>query len=231
MISSKIFISLFFNFLAAAFISGCSTSTIYLNDYNLKEHNTEKVRTSLEREGYKVKVISVRPPNTFDTSTVVSGSKAIIKDSFDQFMPILNDLGYDDIEVAYIETGNHWYRDGNIGLYLVDKGYRRKPRDKIAGKYIAESCASMKSLTLYSDSKFSIEYTNSGQLTGVWKINEMPYVNLSKNSTGLNFYYKVEFETQTDFSGKVDIVSLHPLESESQIKDCVFAKGVRRSSM
>ena len=40
-----------------------------------------------------------------------------------------------------------------------------------------------------------------------------------------------EFETQTDFSGKVDIVSLHPLESESQIKDCVFAKGVRRSSM
>jgi len=39
MISSKIFISLFFNFLAVAFISSCSTSTIYLNDYNLKEHN------------------------------------------------------------------------------------------------------------------------------------------------------------------------------------------------
>ena len=73
--------------------------------------NTEKVRTSLEREGYKVKVISVRPPNTFNTSTIVSGSKSIIKGSFDQFMPILNDLGYDDIEVAYIETGSHWYRD------------------------------------------------------------------------------------------------------------------------
>ncbi|WP_348671211.1 hypothetical protein, partial [uncultured Idiomarina sp.] len=53
----------------------------------------------------------------------------------------------------------------------------------------------MKSLTLYSDSKFSIEYTNSGQLTGVWKINEMPYVNLSKNSTGPVFFNRVVQKT------------------------------------
>lgn len=215
---------------ALFFIAGCAVPIVYLNDYELEETSFEKVKTSLEENGFKVKRVSLKPPSNINESAIITGSKATVEQNYIQLMSILASLGYSNTGITFVESGNHWYRGDNIGVYLFDDGVREKPEREIIGEYTADNCDSMTSLILNTDGKFNITYTHGRELSGEWQIISMPYVNLWNKRTGLNFYYQVEIEEQSDFSGTVEVINLVPLDDQVQIRDCVFYRGVRQGS-
>ncbi|RUO59964.1 hypothetical protein [Pseudidiomarina marina] len=213
---------------ALFFIAGCAVPIVYLNDYELEESNFEKVKNALEEKGFKVNRVSLKPPSNIHESTIITGSKATVEQNYNQIMPILASLGYSNTDITFVESGNHWYRGDNIGVYLFDDGVGEKPEREIIGEYSSDNCESMKSLILKADGNFNVAYTFGGELSGEWQIISMPYVNLWNKRTGLNFYYQIEIEEQSDFSGKVDVITLVPLDDQSQIRDCIFYKGIRK---
>jgi|GEM_PF-1401320 len=211
------------------FISGCSAPIIYLNDYDLKKSNFEKVKTSLEESGFNVKPISIKPPSNIKDSTIITGPKPTVKHSFHRLVSLLEDLGYSNIRITSVESGNHWYRGNNIGLYLFDDGIRSSPESEVIGKYATDNCESMVSLILSAEGNFNITYADGNELLGEWLITSMPYLNLRNKRTGLNFYYQINVQEQSDLLGKVDVVTLFPLDDQYQIRDCIFYMGIRRA--
>ena len=208
-------------------LSGCASPKVFLNDYKLSESSVQQVQELLESEGFDVQIISVQPPSSIHSSTLLSGSTASFGPSVDRLVNVLDELGYDNINTIIVQQGNHWYRGDNVGLYLFDAEFARKSGRNVQGEYKAEDCESMATLTLTRDQAFIITFADSEPLTGNWAVESMPYVHLFGSTGYLNFYYQVEFEKQNDFSGEVDITRLHPLGNHRQIQDCVFVKGVR----
>lgn len=214
-------------FLILMMMSGCASQKIFLNDYKLNDSSVQQVQALLESEGFDVQVISVQPPSSIHSSTILSGSRAAFGPSVDSLVNALDELGYHNINTTIVQQGNHWYRGDNIGLYLFDADSADKPGRNIQGKYRAEDCESMATLTLTREQEFIITFADSEPLTGNWAVESMPYIHLFGNTGYLNFYYQVEFEKHKDFSGEVDITRLHPLGNHRQIQDCVFVQGVR----
>lgn len=210
------------------FIAGCSVPIVYLNDYDLKKSNFKKVKTSLEENGFNVKPISIKPPSNIKESTIIMGPKPTVEQSFHRLVSLLEHLGYSNIGITPVESGNHWYRGDNIGLYLFDDGIRARPVSEIIGEYATDNCESMVSLILSAEGNFNIAYADGNELLGEWLITSMPYLNLRNKRTGLNFYYQINVQEQSDFLGKVDVVTLLPLDDQYQIRDCTFYKGIRR---
>lgn len=236
--------------------AGCSSQTVFLNDYNLNDNSVQQVQSLLEHEGFEVQVISLAPPSSMQSSTLLSGSRAAFGPDVERLMTALAEQGYQDINARIVRSGNHWYRGDNFGLYLFDADLIEKPGRNLVGEYISDhsggqssdDCESIKSLTLTADQTFFITYTDDPSLTqrsdssgnnstrpareplaGQWSADNMPYIHLFGDEPYLNFYYQVEFETRYDFSGQVDVISLLPLGNASQIPHCVLAKGVRVS--
>lgn len=208
-------------------LAGCASQTVFLNDYELNESSVKQVQELLENEGFDVQVISLQLPASIDSSTLLSGSRATFGPSVDRLVKALDELGYQNVNTVIVQKGNHWYRGNNIGLYLFDAELTEKPGRNVQGEYKAEDCESMETLTLTKEQKFIITFSDSEPLKGNWAVESMPYINLFRSTPYLNFYYQVELEKQQDFSGEVDVISLHPLGKHAQIQDCVFVKGVR----
>ncbi|MBA3989376.1 MAG: hypothetical protein C0463_09695 [Idiomarina sp.] len=209
-------------------LSGCASQKVFLNDYKLNDASVEQVQALLEREGFDVQVISVQPPSSIHSSTILSGSSAAFGSSVDRLVNALDELGYHhNINTSIVQQGNHWYRGDNIGLYLFDADFIDKPGRNIHGDYSAEDCESMATLTLTRKQEFTITFEDNEPLTGSWAVESMPYLHLFGNTGYINFYYQIEFATQQDFLGEVNIMRLHPLGNHRQIQDCVFVQGVR----
>lgn len=220
-------VSLFVPFFILIMLSGCASQKVFLNDYKLNESSVQQVQELLESEGFDVQVISVQPPSSIHSSTLLSGSTASFGPSVDRLVNALDELGYHNINTTIVQQGNHWYRGDNVGLYLFDAEFTGKTGRNVQGEYKAEDCESMATLTLTRDQAFIITFEDSEPLTGNWAVESMPYIHLFSRAPRLNFYYQVEFEKQKGFSGEVDITKLHPLGNHRQIQDCVFVKWVR----
>ncbi|RUO25556.1 hypothetical protein CWE09_02140 [Aliidiomarina minuta] len=219
--------SFFLPFFILMTAAGCASQKVFLNDYKLNESSVEQVQELLESEGFDVQVISVQPPSSIDSSTLLSGSRAAFGPSVDSLVKALDELGYHNISTTIVQRGNHWYRGDNIGLYLFDADFTEKPGRDVQGEYTAEDCESMETLTLTREQEFIITFADSEPLAGNWAVESMPYIHLFSSTPRLNFYYQVEFERIKDFSWEVDIVRLHPLGNHVQIQDCVLVKGLR----
>lgn len=214
-------------FLILMMLSGCASQKVFLNDYKLNDSSVQQVQALLESEGFDVQVISVQPPSSIHSSTILSGSRAAFGPSVDRLVNALDELGYHNINTTIVQQGNHWYRGDNIGLYLFDADFADKPGHNVQGKYTAEDCDSMATLTLTRGREFIITFADNQPLTGNWEVESMPYLHLFGSTGYLNFYYRVEFDKQRDFSGEVAIIRLHPLGNHRQIQDCVFVQGFR----
>ncbi|RUO26578.1 hypothetical protein CWE09_07700 [Aliidiomarina minuta] len=214
-------------FFILVMLAGCASQKVFLNDHMLNEASVKQVQELLESEGFEVQVISLQPPASIDSSTLLSGSRATFGPSVDRLVKALDELGYQNINTVIVQKGNHWYRGNNIGLYLFDAELTGKPGRNVQGEYRAEDCESMETLTLTRDQEFIITFSDSELLEGNWAVESMPYIHLFSSTPRLNFYYQVEFDRKKDFSWEVDIVRLHPLGNNVYIQDCVFVKGVR----
>ncbi|RUO32355.1 hypothetical protein [Aliidiomarina soli] len=210
-------------------VSGCASPTVFLNDYKLNPSSVIEIQHELEKAGLEVTVISIPHPATMDASTIILGSAATLGREVDSVVSLLNGLGYESIGTSIIQRGNHWYRGGNMGLYLVDDRLVNGAVHSVIGTYQADNCELMQTLTLTNDYRFTLTYTDGETLQGQWAIDGMPYINLSKQSPYVNFYYQIESEVTHDFSGRVDITKLRPLESQNyrQIENCGFVQGLR----
>ncbi|MCL5051256.1 MAG: hypothetical protein M1473_12165 [Firmicutes bacterium] len=206
---------------------GCASQKVFVNDYKLNESSIQQIQELLEREGFDVQVISVQPPSSIHSWTILSGSSAAFGASVERLVSALDELGYHNINTAIVQQGNHWYRGDNIGLYLFDTDFVEKPGRKNTILYNAKLCEAMATLTLTRDHTFTITFADNEPLTGNWAIESMPYLHLFGNNRYINFYYQVEFDTQHDFSGEVEIIRLLPLGNHRQIQDCVFVQGIR----
>lgn len=208
-------------------LSGCASQKVFLNDYKLNETSVEQIQALLEREGFYVQVISVHPPSSIHSSTILSGSSAAFGPSVDRLVNALDELGYHNINTSIVQQGNHWYRGDNIGLYLFEADFVDRSGRNIHGDYSAEGCESMATLSLTREHEFTITFEDNEPLTGSWAVESMPYLHLFGNNGYINFYYQIEFDTQQDFSGEVNIIRLHPLGNHRQIQDCAFVQGGR----
>lgn len=214
-------------FLVLMMVSGCASQKVFLNDYTLNDSSVQQVQALLESEGFDVQVISVQPPSSIHSSTLLSGSRATFGPSLDKLINALDALGYHDINTRIVQQGNHWYRGDNVGLYLFDVDFAENPERNLQGVYSAEECESMATLTLTREQTFTITFANSESLIGNWAVDSMPYLHLFGNTGYLNFYYQIEFDTQQDFSGEVRITRLLPLGNHREVQNCVFVQGLR----
>ena len=130
-------------FLILITASGCASQKVFINDYKLNDSSVQQVQELLESEGFDVQVISVQPPSSIHSLTILSGSKAAFGPSVNRLVNALDELGYHNINTTIVQQGNHWYRGDNIGLYLVDADFADKPGRNVRGKYSAEDCESM----------------------------------------------------------------------------------------
>lgn len=213
----------FSSIIALLCLSACSSPTIYLNDYDLTQDNFRRVKTELEDHGYVVESVSVQPPDTITESTIITGPRPTVLDNFRGLYDILEKLGYPNMAIQAIESGNHWYRGDNIGLYLFDQGARTEHRRMVIGTYTSKACTSQLTMTLNESSTVEITSDEGLRITGNWSIQSMPYIHLTSDTTYLHYYFEIIVAESTRTSAAPGHIRLVPLEGQSKLLNCSFS--------
>ena len=200
-------------------MTGCATPTLYLNNYGLAPENVAKIQQRLEQEGHQVQVISAQPPNTIQSSTIVTGANATLTYRFNPLIKTLNGLGYPNVAVAYITSGNHWYRGDNIGLYLFDAGRHVTPEKQFTGAYTTTDCVANYQLKLSSLGSFVLTKEQQLVKRGTWQVTALPYLVFRYDSENIEDFLEASFE---DTDKATQLIHLSPVNSSWVFPDCVF---------
>lgn len=128
-----------FSFLIFVFscLSACSRlpvegsgETVYLYAAGIPDRERKEVVTLLEAEGYKVILPDQESPFAGKGHTIVYFPFAGVDAHLSRIVSVLNSNGYEVSKQYSKETGNHWYTEGNIGIYLdggpVETGAKEK---------------------------------------------------------------------------------------------------------
>ena len=107
---------------------GCSNTTVHLHVKNLPDAEQESIRADLEKRGFLVKMRDNEPPS--NNNLILYYPHRGIEDDLRAINDVLDVAGF-TAESSYLvhtdKLGKHEYSAGNIGLYLVPKGYQRNP--------------------------------------------------------------------------------------------------------
>lgn len=118
---------LFFSVLILALsgLSGCSSlfvddsaEVIYVYTSGMPDEERERVVALLEAQDYRIIIPDQESPFAGEGHTVVYFPFPGVEAHLSQIVSTLNNSGYGVSNQYRKETGNHWYTEGNIGVYI-----------------------------------------------------------------------------------------------------------------
>lgn len=95
-----------------------SAETVYLYASGVAQRERRDLVSLLEAEGYRVIQPEQKSPFAGEGHTIVYYPFPGVETHLSQIVSTLNRYGYGVSNQYSKETGNHWYTEGNIGIYL-----------------------------------------------------------------------------------------------------------------
>lgn len=224
-IRNAIFIFCFLTMIA------CSTTTIHLNKLYLNEEDTASIKVSLEKRGFNVEINTLAYPSDISSTTILYSPFVRDHTAVDKIENTLLSLGFNIHNIDALVTSNHWYTKDTVGLYIVPEGFdpNNDTRiENIAFTYKSENCETFTELNLLKNGTFIYKISSDIKVTGKWSISGYPYILLENAEPYLNFYYEIIKSQRSDKISKIDIIELHPVNSDRIITSCKLLYGIRK---
>ncbi|WP_286235665.1 DUF5004 domain-containing protein [Thalassotalea sediminis] len=217
------------------FLNGCSTTKVYLYKRYLSDEDVLLITQKLEALDYKVENNTLAFPDEIQKSTILYSPFVEGKDNLDDFISVINQLGWPDVDVQPLFKGNHWYSKNSIGLFLITEGMEQNDKvlsQDLVNQYMSDKCDLSAKLILNQDNTYQISYENdpnnkTEHKSGKWELTGYPYIQLTSSNGYWTFYFEIHKNIITDLIGKVELLELKPLSSHSVYPHCSFVYGVR----
>jgi hypothetical protein len=213
----------------------CSSTEVHLYTRYLSDTEIEKISLKLDESNFKVVTNTHSFPEEIQQSTLLYSPFIKGEKTLDVLINSLSDMGWAISNVEALVSGNHWYSQDSVGLFLLPEGVKQK--DKIANQdlandYESQNCDTLVNLRLNKDNTYQLSFTNKNKertdhLKGSWKIRSYPYIELTSFNERWWFYFEIEQKVESDKVSKVNIIELKPLDLYPFFPKCSFANGVR----
>jgi hypothetical protein len=213
----------------------CSSTEVHLYTRYLSDTEIEKISLKLDDSNFKVVTNTHSFPEEIQQSTLLYSPFIKGEKTLDVLISSLSDMGWAISNVEALVSGNHWYSQDSVGLFLLPEGVKQK--DKIANQdlandYESRNCDTLVNLRLNKDNTYLLYFTNKSKvrtdhLKGSWKIRSYPYIELTSFNERWWFYFEIEQKEESDKVSKVSIIELKPLDLYPFFPKCSFANGVR----
>jgi hypothetical protein len=213
----------------------CSSTEVHLYTRYLSDTEIEEISLKLGEAEFKVVTNTHSFPEEIKQSTLLYSPFIKGEKTLDVLIDSLSDMGWPISNVEALVSGNHWYSQDSVGLFLLPEGVKQK--DKIANQdlvndYEGRNCDTLVNLRLNKDNTYQLSFTNRNKertdhLKGSWKIRSYPYVELTSFNERWWFYFEIEQKVESDKISKVNIIELKPLDLYPFFPKCSFENGVR----
>ncbi|WP_085297712.1 hypothetical protein [Cognaticolwellia mytili] len=222
-------------FLISIFLSGCSTTKVYLYKRYLSDDDVLLITQKLEEMDYEVENNTLAFPDEIQNSTILYSPFIEGKGSLDHFISVIAKLGWSDADVQPLFKGNHWYSKNSIGLFLIPEGVEQSDKvlsQDLVNQYTSDKCDHSAKLRLNRDNTYQISYKNdpnnkTEHKMGKWELTGYPYIQLTSSNGDWTFYLEIHNNIITDLIGRVELLELKPLSSHHVYPSCNFVYGVR----
>jgi hypothetical protein len=213
----------------------CSSTKVHLYTRYLTDTEIKEISKELENADFDVIPNNLTFPDTVNESTLLYSPFIQGEDSLESITNTLTKLGWDIPSVESLVSGNHWFKQDSVGLFLLPEGI--KQNDKIASQdlvnvYKSRNCEVSVNIRLDSDNTYQIFFAKStdgrtDHLKGKWKVRSYPYLELTSSNERWWFYFEIQQKVETDKVSKIAVVELKPVDNYSFFPNCSFAYGVR----
>lgn len=221
--------------LICGFIFACSSTKVHLYSRYLSEQESAEITTAIEDQGFDVIANTLAFPDEIQQSTILYSPFVQKENGVDILIVILNKKGWTIPTVQPLFTGNHFYTQDSVGLFLLPDGIGQS--DKIAAQdlvnvYQSNQCESSIALHLNKEGSYQFIYENEkpegiAALKGVWKMTSYPYIELTSPNDNWSFYFEIQQKIETDVASKIKITELAPVDTHYAFPDCSFVYGQR----
>ncbi|MEX1222404.1 MAG: hypothetical protein WEA82_09875 [Idiomarina sp.] len=206
-------------------ISGCTSSKVYLNSYALETNDKNRVAKVLESKGFNVEVINLEFPRSVESSAIIVGSNAWLNEDVIEVRDTLVKLGFSSLDVQLITSGNHWYRGGNIGVYLRSKNSDVVTDADLAESYKSLECNTFRELILTENYRFSVVKDDGSVLNGVWSATNYPFLHLENDEPYVDFFYQAEVIAKIEAGKEIKVIRLKPLTTTATLESCILEQN------
>jgi len=211
--------------LICGFIFACSSTKVHLYSRYLSEQESAEITTAIEDQGFDVIANTLAFPDEIQQSTILYSPFVQKENGVDILIVILNKKGWTIPTVQPLFTGNHFYTQDSVGLFLLPDGIGQS--DKIAAQdlvnvYQSNQCESSIAFIYENEKPEGI-----AALKGVWKMTSYPYIELTSPNDNWSFYFEIQQKIETDVASKIKITELAPVDTHYAFPDCSFVYGQR----
>lgn len=221
--------------LLCSLLFSCSTNTVHLNTRYLSENNIEVIESALKEKNFTVKTNNLPFPRGIQQSSIIYSPLTKNENVVEEIVSILSQIGFDISAIDPIESGNHWYRRSNFGLFIVPEGVKvnnQIARQDLALEYKAKDCGSSIQLKLNIDGTYEftpleLPNNNANHLKGHWRITGYPYIELQSIDKTTWFFFIINQTVMSDKVSNINIISLKPADIYNKIPNCEFVHGTR----
>jgi hypothetical protein len=103
--------------LLGCILTACQQPTIYVYTQDLSQDRLQQLDNALSAQTLPYLYTQLPVPSAFSAATIILSSKQILSQKTEHLASLLQDLGYLP-HVSYTSLENHYYDNGNIGLYI-----------------------------------------------------------------------------------------------------------------
>ncbi|WP_438864604.1 hypothetical protein [Neptunicella sp.] len=216
-------------------LSACSATRVIVNQRYLSDDQTSQIVSTLNEAGFDVLTNDYEFPAAIQQSTLMYALVLNDPNTIDEVQLRLATLGWNINSVQPLVTGNQWFSNNSLGLFLIPDNINRQQRDQVSSllrQFHTDDCTPTGSIKLTADQHYQMSFDQplsaeqQASLTGIWRVTEYPYIELRSQDRQWWFYLVVEQQTRADSIGRIKVTSITPVE-DYFFGGCTFSAGVR----
>lgn len=226
-------------FLSAVILSiiliACSSTEVHLYTRYLTDAEIEKISSKLNESNFKVITNTLSFPDTINQSTLLYSPFIKGEKTVDVLINSLSSIGWSFPKIETLVSGNHWYSQDSVGLFLLPEGIKQKNKmsnQDLVNVYESRHCDTLVNLRLNKGNTYQLSFTNKSNgrtdhLKGSWKVRSYPYIELTSFNERWWFHFELEQKVESDKVSKINIIELKPVDHYPFFPNCSFVNGVR----
>lgn len=220
-------------------VSGCTVKpTVYVYAKYLEDSKKVELQNKLEADKYQVQLNELDFPTTITENTIIYSPLLSQAEAIDGVADVAKDLGLPVQNIQGLTSGNHWYKQNSLALFVFSEGSTSKRgmlRQDLVKDYQSESCGKELILSLKKDGTFLLK-SNGGKINdgieqeGQWLYRQYPYLELtSKGSSYASYYFELTQYKSQDQVSEIEFIKLNLLNSGAGAISgkCAFLYGTR----